>query len=73
MSDDVTIRDMYAGCTADPPAAPADGSTDWDGSSLAAGLVVTYSCPAAAEHGKAVCDAATLEWKPDTIAECGAR
>ena len=32
------------GCSADPPAAPADSTSDWDGSSKGVGTVVTYSC-----------------------------
>lgn len=53
-------------CSDDPPSSPEGASSDWDSSTKLGGTVVTYTCSTGAEV-KAVCDAATVAWKPTSI------
>ena len=55
-----------SGCASNPPSAPSGGSSNWDGSSKAGGTIISYTCPDTSNNMKAVCDAATLTWKPET-------
>jgi len=57
-------------CGSNPPSAPSGGSSNWDGSSKAGGTIISYTCPDTSNNMKAVCDAATLTWKPETIPAC---
>jgi len=65
--DDATMKaECASSCAGDPPATPDGGSTNWDSSTKLGGTVVTYTC-SSGEQVKAVCDAATLLWKPTSI------
>ena len=61
---------LVSGCASNPPSAPSGGSSNWDGSSKAGGTVISYTCPDTSNNMKAVCDAATLTWKPEAIPAC---
>ena len=67
---DATLKVVCdGGCSADPPAAPADSASDWDGSSKGVGTVVTYSCTSG-DKKYAQCGA-DGNWSPSTVPECG--
>merc|ERR1712142_245939 len=53
-------------CAGDAPAAPSGASSS--GSGKAVGTIITYTCNSVAgKSSKAICDAATLAWKPTSI------
>jgi len=50
-------------CSSSPPTSPSDRVSDWDGSSLTAGTVVTYTCTSGScIPVYAVCDPQSLQW-----------
>jgi len=53
-------------CSDDPPSTPQGASSDWDSSTKVGGTVVTYTCASGGEV-QAICDAATVAWKPTSI------
>merc|ERR1712013_570756 len=70
IESDATLRVVCdGGCSADPPSAPADSTSDWDGSSKGIGTVVTYSCTSGDK--KYVQCKADGTWSLDTVPECG--
>ena len=64
-----TITDMKAVCSGecadDSPAAPTGATASNIGKT--AGHIVTYTCDSGSGESKAICDAATLLWKPTSI------
>jgi len=69
-TDDSTMTaTCSAACSLDPPTAPDDSMSDWDGSSKGVGTIVTYIC-SDGEKRTAICDAATASWVPSTIPDC---
>merc|ERR1712128_138086 len=64
-----TITDMKAVCSGecadDSPAAPTGATASNIGKT--AGHIVTYICDSGSGESKAICDAATLVWKPTSI------
>merc|ERR1712107_562686 len=69
MGEDADLKVVCdGGCSADPPAAPADSTSDWDGSSKGVGTVVTYSCTSG-DKKYAQCGA-DGNWSPSTVPEC---
>jgi len=63
---DSTMTGVCEGeCADDPPAAPSGASSS--GSGKAVGTIVTYTCDDGSGESRAICDAATLAWKPAAI------
>merc|ERR1711962_1270718 len=69
-NQDPTIKvSCIAGCSSAPPSSPSDRWSDWDGSTLVAGSVVTYTCkyPHNCVPVTAVCDPESLQWTPASL------
>ncbi|CAL4061331.1 unnamed protein product, partial [Meganyctiphanes norvegica] len=64
-------------CSSDPPTAPSDTESDWDGRNITFGATVQYSCPKVGwgfpDNGynrrHVECDS-DMEWKPSVIPAC---
>merc|ERR1711962_620456 len=55
-------------CNSSPPTSPSDRVSDWDGSSLTAGSVVTYTCTTGScIPVAAVCNPQSLQWTPTSL------
>ena len=68
-SDIYTADSCISACNLDPPTAPDDAISNWDGSSKEVGTTVTYTC-SDGETRAAICDAGTTSWLPSTIPDC---
>merc|ERR1711962_386498 len=61
---DITLKVFcITACSSSPPTSPSDRVSDWDGSTLTAGTVVTYTCTSGScIPVYAVCDPQSLQW-----------
>jgi len=67
--DSAMAATCSADCSGDPPSAPEESTSDWDGISRSVDTIVTYTC-SDGQTSVAVCDGATTSWLPSTIPEC---
>jgi len=68
-TQDTTMKySCTTACSSSPPTSPTDRTSDWDGSSLTAGTVVTYTCTSGSCIPlSSVCDPSSLVWKPASL------
>merc|ERR1712080_359190 len=61
-------------CSSSPPTSPSDRTSDWDGSTLTAGTVVTYSCTTGTCIPlSSVCSPSSLLWTPSSLSSAPSR